>query len=144
MRGDWDDLARRLTGAALSLDVYDAVVVGDTRPPARRSFLGLGPARRPDVPRRWVQVTAAQSVLVGECVGARSWGGGWDLAPDVVDALLRQGWEKPWSTDSTALWREAPLQAAPRLARSLVRALQTMGCEVAGLEVERTREEPEP
>lgn len=143
MRGTWDDLARRLTSAMLSLDVYDCVVVGDDTGPRKRPFFGLGPL--PPVPaRRWVSVTAAQSVLIGEVVGARSWGGEWDLDPATVDTLLGQGWEKPWSTDSTTLWREAPLQAAPRMARALVRALQAMGCEMETLQVTRTREEPEP
>ena len=29
MRGTWDDLSRRLTGAVLALDLDDALVVGD-------------------------------------------------------------------------------------------------------------------
>jgi len=143
VRGTWDDLARRLTSAMLSLDVYDVVVVGDDPGPRKRRLFGFGSL--PPLPaRRWVSVTAAQSVLIGEVVGARSWGGEWDLAPETVDALVKQGWEKPWSTDSTTLWREAPLQSAPRMARSLVRALQTLGCEMETLQVTRTREEPEP
>lgn len=137
MRGTWDDLSRRLTGAILALDLDDALVIGDRQEPARRSLLG----RRPEPgPRRFVQVTAARTVLIGECVGSTSFGGAWPMSPETEATLLRQGWEKPWSDERT-FQREAPLVGAPRLARATVRALQTLGCQVADLDVELVREE---
>ncbi len=63
---------------------------------------------------------------------------------DQEQELTRRGWEPPWQEGSTALFREAPLSGAPKLALAMVRALQTLGCEVAGVDVQLTREEPEP
>lgn len=141
MRGTWDDVVRRLAGAILALDLGDVLIVGDRRPDPKRGFFGgLKPVA--GGPRRYVQVTAAARVLIAECVGSTSFGGEWRMDAETEAALLRQGWEKPWSPDLTTYLREAPLGSAPRLARALVRALQTLGCEVADLDVELTREEP--
>lgn len=128
MRGTWDDVNRRLVGALLALDLHDALVVADVRPPPKGLF------RRRAEPRRYAQVTAGQTVLVAEC---------WPSTEEQEQTLLARGWERPWQEGSTALFREAPLSDAPHLARSVVRALQTLGCEVAEVDVELTREEPD-
>lgn len=140
MGSSWDDHNRRLTGAYLALDLHDAVVVGDRREKPRRRFLG---GRQDPAPRRWVQVTAAQQVLVAECVGSTSFGGEWDMDEDTEARLVAQGWEKPWLPDGTTFVREAPLVRAPRLALATVRALELLGCDPDDIEVERVREEPD-
>ena len=90
-----------------------------------------------------MQVTAAERVLVAECVGSTSFGGDWEMSEETEQLLQRQGWERPWSDAMTTWQREAPLQQAPRLALAAVRALQALGCEVEDLEVELVREEPD-
>lgn len=138
MRGTWDDLNRRLTGAILALDLDDSLVVGDKQEKQRRGLLGR---RGAAPPRRFVQVTAAQSVLIGECVGSRSFGGDWEMTPDTEATLLRQGWEKPWSPDLRTFMRETPLVGAPHLALATVRALRLLGCEMEDLDVTLVRED---
>ena len=140
MRGTWDDLNRRLTGAILALDLNDGLVVRERVEQPRRK--GLFGTRRPTQPRRYVQVTAAPRVLIAECVGSTSFGGEWEMSPDTEAALLAQGWEKPWSPDFRTFSREAPLTSANRVALATVRALQTLGCEMEDLEVELVHEEP--
>ena len=128
MRGTWDDVNRRLVGAMLALDLHDALVVVDAQPPPKPLF-----RKRPER-RRHVQVTAGQTVLVAEC---------WPSTEAQEQELTRRGWEPPWQEGSTALFREAPLSGAPKLALAMVRALQTLGCEVADVDVQLTREEPD-
>ncbi len=144
MRGTWDDVSRRLAGGILSLDVHDALVVGDQQDPPPRSLgdrlLGRTPERPP---RRFVQITAAQRVLIAECVGSASFGGDWAMSPETEQTLERQGWERPRSPGFTTYQREAALASAPQLARAAIRALRALGCEVEDLEVSRTREEPD-
>ncbi len=140
MRGTWDDLNRRLTGAILALDLHDALVIGERRETPRKRL--FGPKPPPPGPRRWVQVTAAQTALVAECVGSTRLGGEWEMSEETEAALLRQGWERPWLPELTTFQREAPLVGAPRLALAAVKALQLLGCEVEDIEVELTREEP--
>ncbi len=143
MNGTWDDLNRRLTGAILALDLNDGLVIRE-RPagsgPGRRRLFGA--RRAAAAPRRYVQVTAAPRVLIAECVGSTSFGGEWEMTPETEAALLRMGWEKPWSPDYRTFSREAPLTSANRIALATVRALQTLGCEMADLEVELVHEEP--
>ena len=140
MRGTWDDLNRRLVGAILALDLHDALLVAERQEQPKRRF--LGPKPPPPGPRRWGQVTAAQTALNAECVGSTSFGGEWEMSDETEAALLRQGWEKPWLPDSTVFQREAQLIGAPRIALATVRALELLGCQVEDLEVELTREEP--
>ena len=137
MRGTWDDLNRRLTGAILALDLNDALVIADKQE-QKRSRFGRRP---PATPRRFVQITAAERVLIGECVGSTSFGGDWEMSPETEATLLKQGWEKPWSPDHRTFQREAPLVGAPRLALASVRALQVLGCEMEELDVTLVREE---
>jgi hypothetical protein len=140
VHGTWDDLNRRLTGAILALDLHDSLVIGERQQrPRKRLF---GPRAAPPGPRRYVQVTAAQTALVAECVGSTRFGGEWEMSEETEAALLRQGWEKPWLPELTTFQREAPLVGAPRLALATVKALQLLGCEVEDIEVELTREEP--
>lgn len=141
MRGTWDDLNRRLTGAILALDLNDGLVIKE-RPSqyARKGLFGGRKARA--APRRYVQVTAAPRMLIAECVGSTSFGGEWEMTPETEAALLKMGWEKPWSPDYRTFSREAPLTSANRIALATVRALQTLGCEMVDLEVELVHEEP--
>lgn len=140
MKGTWDDLNRRLTGAILALDLNDGLVIREVGPAARKGLFGA--RRASNRPRRYVQVTAAPRVLIAECVGSTSFGGEWEMTPETEAALLKQGWEKPWSPDYRTFSREAPLTSANRIALATVRALQTLGCEMADLEVELVHEEP--
>ena len=140
MSTSWDDVNRRLVGAILALDLHDSLTVGDRRSSGKRSLLGRRPTREP---RRFVQITAAQTVLIAECVGSTSFGGEWPMTPEQEQTLLRQGWERPWSDTDRTFQREAPLIGAPTLALATVRALQTLGSEVTALQFDLTREEPE-
>lgn len=143
MRGTWEDLNRRLTGAILALDLHDGLVIGErSAASGRRGF--FGGRRASSAPRRYVQVTAAPRVLVAECVGSTSFGGEWAMDADTEATLLKQGWERPWSPEHRTFSREAPLASANRIALATVRALQVLGCEMADLEVELVHEEPEP
>ena len=140
MRGTWDDLNRRLVGALLALDLHDSLVIAEQQEVPRKRLFGHRPP--PPGPRRFVQITAAQNVLVAECVGSTRIGGEWEMSEETEATLLRQGWERPWLPDATTFQREAPLMGAPRLALATVRALELLGCRVEDLEVELTREEP--
>jgi hypothetical protein len=140
VHGTWEDLNRRLVGALLALDLHDSLVIGERREQPRKRL--FGPKPPPPAPRRYVQITAAQTALVAECVGSTRIGGEWEMSEETEATLLRQGWEKPWLPELTTFQREAPLVGAPRLALATVRALQALGCEVEDLEVELTREEP--
>ena len=139
VRGTWDDVNRRLTSATLALDLDDSLVIGDRLPAQGRGLFARKPAPRP---RRFVQITAARSVLIGECVGSRSFGGEWEMSEETERALLRQGWQKPWSEDMHTFQREESLMRAPHLVLATVRALRLLGCEVAELDVQLVREEP--
>ncbi|MBS45804.1 MAG: hypothetical protein CMH83_22050 [Nocardioides sp.] len=143
MRGDWDDAARRLGSAIVALDLGDVITIGEERPVVRTGLLGLRTAPS-DRPRRWAQVTAAQNALVAEVVGSTSFGGTWEMSPETERSLEKQGWERPWSEQWRDYQREANLGQAHALARALLKALRTLGCEVADLEVTRSREEPDP
>jgi hypothetical protein len=141
VNGTWDDLNRRLTGAILALDLNDGLVIRER--PAAKARKGLfGGRKQAARPHRYVQVTAAPRVLIAECVGSTSFGGTWEMTPETEATLLKQGWEKPWSPDFRTFSREAPLTSANRIALATVRALQTLGCEMADLEVELVHEEP--
>lgn len=136
MRGDWDDVNRRLTSAIIALDLDDSLVIGERQEQRRTGLFGRTPQRSP---RRFVQVTAARDFLIGEVVGATVFGGTWEMPPETIDTLLARGWEKPWSEEYRTFSRQVPLVSANRLALQLVRALQLLGCEVADLEVEFVR-----
>lgn len=142
MRGTWDDLNRRLTGAILALDLNDGLVIKERAPDPVRGGL-FGRRKAAAAPRRYVQVTAAPRMLIAECIGSTSFGGEWDMTPETEAALLTMGWEKPWSDTYRTFSREAPLTSANRIALATVRALQTLGCEMETLEVELVHEEPE-
>lgn len=141
MRGTWDDVNRRLTGAILALDLDDVLTIGERVEQERRRLFRKAP---PPPPRRWASVTAAQSALVAEVVGSTSFGGEWETAPEVEAQLRRQGWEEPWSPDLRTWIRDAPLVKAPVIALAVVRALEALGCEVEDLEVTLSRDESAP
>jgi hypothetical protein len=128
VRGTWDDVNRRLVGALLALDLHDALVLRAHAEVRRGLF------RRAPEPRRFAQVTAAQTVLIAEV---------WPATEDERAALLRAGWEEPWQEGDTALSRQTALAGAPKLARAVVRALQALGTEITDLDVTLVREEPE-
>ena len=79
MRGTWDDVNRRLVGALLALDLHDALVLR-AHPEARRGLFRKAPE-----PRRFAQVTAAQTVLIAEVWPAtdEQRHGGLDVVPGV-------------------------------------------------------------
>jgi len=139
MRGDWDDVNRRLTSAIIALDLDDSLIVGDKQQVVRKGL--FGGTRVVPGPRRFVQVTAARDFLIGEVVGAKAFGGDWEMPPETIDTLIGRGWEKPWSEEFRTFSRQTPLISANRLALQLVRALQLLGCEVEDLDVEFVREE---
>lgn len=140
MKGTWDDLNRRLTGALLGLDLGDVITVGERVEPVRRGLLG----RRtpPPAPRRWVSATATQRNLIGECVGSTSFGGEWETDEETERRLAAMGWQEPWSDRWLTWQREHPLQGAPRLALAMVRALEVLGAEMPDLEVSLSHEDP--
>ena len=141
MRGTWEDLNRRLTGAILALDLHDSLVIGERQEKPRKKLFGAAPPA-PAGPRRFVQVTAARNVLIAECAGSTRIGGQVEMSEETEARLLKQGWQEPYLPEMTTFQREAPLAGAPRLALATVRALQAMGCEMEDLEVSLVREEP--
>lgn len=140
MRGDWDDVNRRLTSALIALDLDDSLIIGEKVEAPKKGVFGRAKAA-PTRPRRFVQVTAARDFLIGEVVGATAFGGEWEMSQETIDTLLSKGWEKPWSQEYRTFSRQTPLISANRLALQLVRALQLLGCEVADLDVEFVRGE---
>lgn len=139
MSDTWEAVNLRLVGAMLALDLYDSLTVGDRREQPRRAFLRRQPQ---PAPRRFVQITAGQTRLIAECVGSTSFGGEWPMSPEQEAALVRQGWQTPWSDTGRTFQREASLVGAPRLALATVRALELLGCDPAQLQYEFSREEP--
>lgn len=137
MRGTWDDLNRRLTAALLALDLGDVLVIAERIETPKKRFRAAPPPR----PARFVQVTAARGALIGECIGSRSFGGDWEMSPDLEATLERQGWDRPWSAEFRTYQREAVLTGAPHLALAVVRTLQALGCEMADLDVRLDRDE---
>ena len=137
MRGTWDDLNRRLTGAILALDLGDSLIIGEFPEVPKRRFRK---AAEPE-PTRFVQITAGQSVLIAECVGSTSFGGTLEMPTETEEALVGLGWDRPWSEELRTFSRESALVGAPRLAMATVRALQTLGCEMADLDVRLVRDE---
>lgn len=141
MNGTWDDLNRRLTGAILGLDLHDVLEIRERAPEAPRSRWRRRAAGAVQ-PTRFVRITAARDVLIGECVGATAFGGEWEMDPALQAALERQGWARPWSPDYPTYQREHSLAEAPRLALASVRALELLGARMEDLEVRLSREDP--
>ena len=140
MRGTWDDVNRRVVGSLLALDLEDKLIIRERVRAPRKRLLGKAPPRPP---HRWVSVTAQQSLLLGECVGAQRHGGDWPIDEATEAKLKRSGWQPPWSDEFAEYTMERPLIQAPEMAVAVARALRDLGCEVADLEVELTREEPD-
>lgn len=137
----WDDVNRRLVGAILALDLHDSLTIGDRQEPVKKSWLGRSPKPAAH-PRRFVQITAARTALIGECVGSTSFGGDWPMTPEQEAKLQRQGWDRPWLPTMTTFQREAQLIGAPKLALATVRALELLGSHPDNLQFDLTREEP--
>ncbi|WP_370247289.1 hypothetical protein [Nocardioides sp.] len=143
MNGTWEDLNRRLTGAILGLDLHDVLEIRERAPQAPRSrWRRRAASGGPAAPTRFVRITAARDVLIGECVGATEFGGEWPMDAAQQAALERQGWSRPWSPDYPTYQREHSLAEAPRLALAAVRALELLGAQMADLEVRLSREDP--
>lgn len=140
MKGTWDDLNRRLAGGMLGLDLDDSLVIGERRKQVSKGLFGKKPS---NAPRRYVQVTAARDFLIGECVGSTSFGGEWEMSPEIEAHLERIGWQRPWSPKYPTYSRQLSLASSPKLALAMSRSLEILGCEVADLEAELIREEPE-
>ena len=141
MRGTWDDVNRRLVGSLLALDLEDKLIIRERVARPRRRLFGRTPAAPP---HRWAAVTAQQSLLLAECVGAERHGGPWPVDEATEARLKRSGWQPPWSDEFAEYTLERPLIQAPEVAVAVARALRDLGCQVEDLEVELTREEPDP
>ena len=140
MRGTWDDVNRRVVGSLLALDLEDKLILRERVPRPRKKLFGKTPDRPP---HRWVAVTAQQSLLFAELVGATRHGGDWEIDEATEARLQRSGWQPPWSDEFSEYTLERPLIQAPEVAVAVARALRDLGCEVADLEVELTREDPD-
>ncbi len=141
MKGTWDDINRRLAGAIIGLDLDDTLIVGDRRPEVKKHLFHK--LVHEEVPRRYVQVTAAQDYLIGECVGSTSFGGEWEMTPDVEAHLERIGWQRPSSPEHPTYHRELSLASSPKLALAMALSLEMLGCEIADLEAELVHQEPQ-
>jgi hypothetical protein len=126
----WRELQDRLTGELSTLEDREFVVLGE--PVTYAPGKGLFRKKPQPLPHRYVQFRCSADQVFGECVGAASFGGDYDLSPE-QDARLREiGWFAPggspdleWSYPNYQC--RVPRDQAPRLAELGVEALQVLG-----------------
>lgn len=127
----WSQTSDRLTAKLASLEHDDTVVLTEVAQAAARPTRGLFRRSRP-TPVRYVQFRREGELITGECVGAASWGGYYDI-DEATDRHLRAlGWKAPDEVpdalrDSPNYRVDAPREEAPTLARMAVGALEALG-----------------
>jgi hypothetical protein len=138
----WDSVRTDLVRELSRLQDREFVVLGD--PLTRTGPTGLLRRRKP-LPGRYVQFLRMGDTLSGECVGATSFGGDWDISPD-QDARIRSlGWYAPGEMPDTEpgypnYRHDVPRDQADRLADMGVQALTVLGVQPGGsLELRRDR-----
>jgi len=127
----WAQTFERLAARLSTLTGYDTLVlreVVDTPPDQRRSLF----RRARPAPFRYVQFRLASGLITGECVGASSWGGSYDIDEQTDRRLRELGWaapdERPQALRDSPNYRvDVPPAESPRLARMAVDALDVLG-----------------
>ena len=135
----FDDRRRELVARLVDLPESGFLVLGESAPePERRGLLRR--TSRPS-PTRYVQFLRDPGHLYGECVGATSFGGDWEIA-EVDDQRIRAlGWLAPGDPDPTGTQPAQPNywccldgDAAVDLAAIAIGALDVLGADPATLE----------
>lgn len=130
----WRAVAERLAGTLDGLDDGGFVVLGEPEPapPARRLRFG---GRRAEAPgSRYVQVLRQGEWLQAECVGARLFGGAWELSAEQHDEIRALGWLAPGDADDLGTqpaypnyWRTLPDSQRADVVALAVGALRVLG-----------------
>ncbi|MEN8707705.1 MAG: hypothetical protein ABF306_16340 [Nocardioides marinisabuli] len=128
----WDDVRRRLECRLRELPEGGFVVLGEApRVLERRAWWRR---QAPTAPTRYVQARRDGAHVYVECVGARSFGGGWEIDDTAHTRLRRLGWLVPGEVDATGVqpswpsyWRVLPVSESAAAARMCVAALDVLG-----------------
>lgn len=142
----WEDQYARLRDTLVELEADEFVVVSDPvpEPGPRRGLL----RRRPEPPPlRLVQFRNDDDRwLYGECVGARLFGGDWEITEQQHQQLRTTGWLAPGDPDPAGVqpsyphyWVLLERGEASRLARMGIDALTLLGADPGSLEWRRDR-----
>ncbi len=130
---DWARVVCDLRSALDLLHDRGFVVLGEPvdETSVRRGLL----RRRRPRPVRYVQVLRTEDVLSGECVGARSLGGTWEMDGATVRELCRLGWRTPeqaadeWAESTPNFAVHVPQDQVADLTDLLVVSLQLLGAD---------------
>ena len=127
----WAQTSDRLATILASLPDAGTVVVTEVAEDAvqesRRWFRRARPT-----PVRYVQFRRDREMITGECVGAASWGGYYDIDADADSRVRAAGWLAPDQVpdalrDSQNYRVDAPRSDARRLAEMSVAAFEALG-----------------
>ena len=146
LEGDaaWERVAERLVAALESLADGEFLVLAEPDAPGgpRR---GLLRRRVRPGPIRYVQYLRIGSWLKGECVGAASFGGDWDVTASQDGQIRGLGWRAPGDVDETEdgtsypnYRRTLPREEFRRAATMGVAALHVLGADPEGLSQQRS------
>lgn len=137
LSGEWQALHARLASDVEGLAEGERLRVGEPKPVRRPA--GLLRQRRVAVtPTRYVLFVGGAGVLTAECVGSTSFGGTWEMSPDVEKTLQRQGWGWPLPGTAAHFRRHAQVGEAIWLVESGLQALELLGLQPADVSIVRT------
>ncbi|HEX2895310.1 MAG TPA: hypothetical protein VHO29_15025 [Marmoricola sp.] len=127
----WTQTSERLASKLGSLGQDDTLVLAEVPQQPTQARGGLFRRARP-TPVRYVQFRRDGEMITGECVGATSWGGYYDIDADTDGRLRELGWLAPEQVpqalrDSPNYRVDAPRADAARLATMAVGALAVLG-----------------
>jgi hypothetical protein len=133
-----EDRRRELAARLTDLREGDFLVLGEPAPePERRGFL----RRSRPAPSRYVQFLRDPRWLYGECVGATSFGGDWEIKEADHQRIRALGWLAPGDPDPSGTqpsyphyWCCLDAGAADELAAMAIGALELLGADPASLE----------
>lgn len=137
----WDDVRSTVERALRDLPERGFVTLREPGAPAerRRGLLGaLGARTTP--PSRFVQALRIDDTLMGECVGAESFGGLYPIDAETDARLRALGWAAPgdegWVPDGIMMYQHSEPATTPAgpadLAGLMVTTLATLGLTPTG------------
>ncbi|MCW2710708.1 MAG: hypothetical protein JWP24_902 [Marmoricola sp.] len=140
---DWAGVSHALSSALGQLPDGECVILGEPPcvPAPRRGLF----ARAPKVaPARYVQALRLEEVVSGECVGATSFGGTWEMSDATIAQLRGLGWLTPaeshhaygHGTPNFGLYVDP--SDAPGLADLMTASLEILGAHPATLVLQRS------